>query len=537
LSNESKGQDSLELKLKHFPAEIQKIDHFKLPPVKYADTPKTKPVELEDNNSVFYDSATKSIDIKKYIIAKFAGKNVAIAHIDKCRDTIFDEIKLIYFFIKKNENLWLGNYFYYEEKRDFYGNLIGYNILGAYLMEGYTGEVYWGKKTLDPSFISIDGSMIRKGEVLMLKLNDDISIFAKLKISEDFFETKKYSIKEALIVPSNNSTKSYNRIVVVGNRSKITSGSENGLLLEGVDYMKDENGRLVNDKYFEFYRKEFGVKKYGIIDISGNFITESDFENVFKISRNNQDYFKVKRDNLYGIVELNGSYLYEPVFDMFETDKSFIKDKGFGLVKYKGKYGLVNEKLEVILDPKYSEFYFLNKMYALVFDLNWDFLNLTTMKEIGLKIDEIQKDEIGKEEIPIKIKNYWGFCNRLGQIVIQPKYSFVTSFSEGVAIVATSQFLKNVVFPEKTIYLINKTGTIVKVLDHEFCKDISNVGICSDGLILFKSRAKGLFGYFNLEGKILIKPAFEDATNFINGKAFVKRFGTTYYIDKKGNRL
>jgi hypothetical protein len=60
--------------------------------------------------------------------------------------------------------------------------------------------------------------------------------------------------------------------------------------------------------------------------------------------------------------------------------------------------------------------------------------------------------------------------------------------------------------------------------------------ISSDGLILFKK--KGLYGYKDINGKIIIKPKFLSAERFKNGKAKVRtKFGQHIIINTKGKKI
>lgn len=64
-----------------------------------------------------------------------------------------------------------------------------------------------------------------------------------------------------------------------------------------------------------------------------------------------------------------------------------------------------------------------------------------------------------------------------------------------------------------------------------------SLGLLSDSLISFRKTSGGKYGYVDVNGNIVIEPAYDSANKFIDGKAIVKKDKTYYLIDKKGQTI
>ncbi|MFK7946591.1 MAG: WG repeat-containing protein [Saprospiraceae bacterium] len=95
-----------------------------------------------------------------------------------------------------------------------------------------------------------------------------------------------------------------------------------------------------------------------------------------------------------------------------------------------------------------------------------------------------------KDLLPIKIDGLFGFINKSGEVIIEPKYAWVADFSEGLAVVK------------------------MPYEDKEF---------------------GDMYGYIDSTGQMIISPVFDAAGNFMQGWARVKQDSDGFiYIDKTG---
>ena len=105
------------------------------------------------------------------------------------------------------------------------------------------------------------------------------------------------------------------------------------------------------------------------------------------------------------------------------------------------------------------------------------------------------------------------------------------AFTEGIAIVCKE---------DDYVSAINQKGDELFKLKPENGVTFDQVGQCYDGMILFKDQ-NGYFGYLNSEGKIAIKPQYDFADDFKDGKARVAKNkdgkNIVQVIDKKGEEL
>lgn len=106
-------------------------------------------------------------------------------------------------------------------------------------------------------------------------------------------------------------------------------------------------------------------------------------------------------------------------------------------------------------------------------------------------------------------KSSWGFIDTLGNVVITPKYKYVTDFSEGYAWVVTDDY-KNGIYAKE---LIDVKGNVVCKLD-DYRTGTSDV---TDGVFREVNKESNI--YRNPSGKVLA--SFHEATPFYDGYAFI----------------
>lgn len=477
-----------------------------------------------------------SFNILKYLQTKYPKKynyrdNEMIEYSDKCNCNV--------------AYLTGGNY-YYQEVKNIKEEIIGYNILGAYIPEGSGHDGSYGQNINDPHFISKKTKQVVADFFLQNQVNYRHNILIKPELKWVYREGISFSIN-SLTVIGNYNQKQASILFTLDNTNRDESSK-----IENIELLNQSIENVdTTDLTFIFTTNNTRDPK-GIINSKGEIIFENIFTEVIYLKRkNNIDYFLVKKSSSdgyrssekFGIAKSNGSYVFEPNFSVLETDGYNLNRYGVGMIQYKGKFGLIDKDYNIVVDPNYDELQIIDgpKKVAIVKirgdgyqkKERWDFFNIDTKKELGLNLQEIKNTT--DAEIAIKLNNKWGFCNQSGQIIIQPKYSFVTSFNDGVAFVSLQGYTNNRV--NNTSLLINKTGTTIAALNKDLGDDIASVGTFTDGLLLFRSRKTGLYGFINTKGVLSIPPTFESVEPFINGKSYVRKFGTGYYIDKKGNKI
>ena len=126
-----------------------------------------------------------------------------------------------------------------------------------------------------------------------------------------------------------------------------------------------------------------------------------------------------------------------------------------------------------------------------------------------------------KNCIPYDTCGKLGFVNRLGQVVIEPKFRMAEDFHEGLAAVTIGN---------DEWFFIDKTGKeITKQRFHGLWGVTTDF---SEGLAGVKIGDK--WGYINKTGEIVIPPQFEGAKKFSEGLAAVQVGCLWGYVDKTG---
>ena len=162
----------------------------------------------------------------------------------------------------------------------------------------------------------------------------------------------------------------------------------------------------------------------------------------------------------------------------------------------------------------------------------------------------------------IKVNKKYGFINKTGKIVIEPKFDFANDFVEGLALVGiTDDELKSVYIDENGKIIISlqtggsnfseglaafgvgeftmhgggdhKFGFINKAGDQVIPTNFREARAFSEGLSAVMND-EGKWGYIDKTGDTVIPFQFEDAFSFSEGLACVLTNGLFGFIDKSG---
>ncbi len=120
----------------------------------------------------------------------------------------------------------------------------------------------------------------------------------------------------------------------------------------------------------------------------------------------------------------------------------------------------------------------------------------------------------------VKINGRWGYIDTTGKLVIEPKFDDAQDFSEGMA---------RVWIVGKNWGYIDKTGKVI--IDYQFTKD--NANKFSEGLA--RACLADTCGFIDKTGKFAIERKYYNVHSFFEGLAAVQIDGKWGYIDKSGN--
>ncbi|OHD13146.1 MAG: hypothetical protein A2Y41_03735 [Spirochaetes bacterium GWB1_36_13] len=176
----------------------------------------------------------------------------------------------------------------------------------------------------------------------------------------------------------------------------------------------------------------------------------------------------------------------------FEAGSIFPFKEGFALFEYKGKYGYLDEKGIVKINPLFFDAYSFQEGRA---------------RYVRMKLE-------GKMGYYL-----WGYIDKNGKIVIEAQYDHAWDFQEERAVVEK----------EGSYGFIDPDGKIIIPLRYEAAWGFS------EGKALVKKDKK--YGYIDQKGVFLIEPVYEEAGDFSQGLAFVRKNGKYGFIDEKGNEV
>lgn len=191
------------------------------------------------------------------------------------------------------------------------------------------------------------------------------------------------------------------------------------------------------------------------------------------------------------------------------------------------RYGFIDKSGQVVIEPKYK---FVTSFFhgvAYVQDANdngqlIDYNGYLIDKNEN-KISTVKGRCVDNFEglWLTRIDNKWGYVDKTGKWVIEPKYAKVYNFSEGLSAVRedSERF--------STWGFMDKNGQWIIKPSFSEVKPFSE-GLAATGL-------NGKWGYIDRTGNWIIKPTFQDAELFSKGLAPVKLNGKWGYIDKKGD--
>lgn len=309
--------------------------------------------------------------------------------------------------------------------------------------------------------------------------------------------------------------------------------------------------------------------KWGYMDnklqmvIPARFASAGDFNEGMAAVSERIDDGNGQFEELYGYIDSTGKLVVA-----YKYQKAVAFAEGLAVVVKNGRYGYINKEGKEIVSPQYEDASgfseglavvkkdnkngFIDKTGHMVIEPTFDRACRVSVFSEGLSPVYMQDgsagyiDNTGNFVIPPVFTyvsafseglalvqpqgtNRYGYINRKGEIVIEPKYELSLPFCEGVATVKMLKPDGNVSFS-----IIDKTGkTIAGDLRYSF------TGIFQEGLAGVESYDHR-WGFIDKNGREIIPPRFASVRLFHNGLSMIQTGSlftelNTGYIDKSGN--
>ena len=335
------------------------------------------------------------------------------------------------------------------------------------------------------------------------------------------------------VVTDDNSNSS-EKMIENGNRELAEKIKKQGRLYEG-------NGNLFA---YQIDEKRGAVNldaEYGILDISGNIVSEPQWE---KISFDDNGFVYVTKNEKQGVLDAGGITVIEPQWDYIGGFH-----EGLSSVITDGKWGYVDTNGTVVIEPQWDSANSFSEGLALVKkDTQYGFVDTN-----GTVVIEPQWDvanSFSEGLALVKKDNQFGFIDTEGNIVIEPQWNDAYSFSEGLAAVQKGekwgyidregtvaikpQWDKAYPFKEGTVATIVHNGKygFVDIAGKVIKPQWDDAEPFSEGLAAVKKGDK--WGFIDYDGKIVMKPQWEKVGHFSEGLAPVKKNNKWGFINTTG---
>lgn len=225
------------------------------------------------------------------------------------------------------------------------------------------------------------------------------------------------------------------------------------------------------------------------------------------------EVFPVNVGERWGYINAKGEYIVNP-----SLDDAYPFSCGLAKIKRNGKVGYISPKGKEVIPSIYhdgtsfvEDKSFVVKVAEAPVCINKSGKKLFTVDEA--EIIYAYSDGMAR----FKTNNQlFGFIDKKGTSIIEPKFSYVEDFHEGLAVYEQG----------KKYGYINKEGNTV--IEARFDKASS----FSESLAAVK--VGNLYGYINEKGETVINPQFDQASGFSEGLAMVAVGDNCGFINKKG---
>ncbi len=249
-------------------------------------------------------------------------------------------------------------------------------------------------------------------------------------------------------------------------------------------------------------------QKFGYIDATGKPVTGYKFDAGEDFSEGmaaaNVGGWETGK---WGYIDKTGKWAIQP---KFQSVGNF--SRGLAPVKIGDKWGYIDKSGKYVVEPKYDSANDFSGSLASVQSGGVSLRIDTTGKVVWDPIARIA----GKALYPMLMGGRWGYIDRLGKVVVGPRFEVAAAFSEGLGPVKSGG---------KWGY-VDLAGKVA--IEPKFDQTAG----FSEGLAPVKVGAK--YGFIGRSGKMAIEPQFDEVWAFAEGLAPVKTGGKIGFIDKTG---
>jgi hypothetical protein len=205
----------------------------------------------------------------------------------------------------------------------------------------------------------------------------------------------------------------------------------------------DEKGKQVipfsyDSLDYEWFQKALMFRsslngKLGILDLSGKVVIPNEYELIATALPN---YLKVKKSGKWGVIRTTGGpplvdFLYDHISNKIDDP---IAPEWPAIVQKKDKFGLMNEKGEIIYEPKALVIDYVGEgMFAVKEKKTFGVLNSKASNEYTPQFDQIEA--FGNGLAAARKGNKWGYIDKAGLEAVKPQFEEAGQFFNYIAAV------------------------------------------------------------------------------------------------------
>lgn len=204
-------------------------------------------------------------------------------------------------------------------------------------------------------------------------------------------------------------------------------------------------------------------------------------------------------------------------------------------VTVNGKQGFIDRTGRIVIEPTFEKVYpFSEGLAAVQINQKWGFIDSAGRVVIEPQFTVAASFSSGRARV--RSRSYtdpWAYIDTSGNIAIEPQFDCAEDFRNGVARVGMETTQSKTLSRIADVGMgcdykfIDRTGkTIPKPAPEDYATGKANE--------LIRFTEKGLVGYVDATGKVVIKPQFIAGSDFSEGMAGVCKGDVFGYIDRTG---
>ena len=264
--------------------------------------------------------------------------------------------------------------------------------------------------------------------------------------------------------------------------------------------------------------------KWGFVDREGRITIPPRFDDGREFS---EGLAAFELNEKWGYIDALGEVVIEPEFD-----DAYSFSDGLAAIVLNGRYGYIRRNGELAIEPRYGFAHEFSEGFALVSTGPTRIGPFAIGRRSTFFVDQ-DGERLGNLELEdgrsfsdgvasVSLNGTSGCIDRTGRLVIEPRFSWIEGFSEGLAAAEIRD--------ESGEHwgFIDKTGALV--IPARF----DGAGEFSEGLALVV--VNGRHGFVDRNGTVVIEPRFRIARRFSEGRAaFMDESGCYGFIDREGH--